>query len=346
MKVFNFPTPTPKTAMPKHSAFTLVELITSMAIFSVMLLILTSMTGTVINTWTASETKVDTVQNARGALELITREMTPAVIDTRMQYVIMPGDAFVRDGSLAGVNIVEDAQVALWMAPLGEDGELRCVGYYLARDESSELYQLKRIFVPEEDEDGDPHAAFPLMRVVGTASRVRRTSPTNADFFLEGFNRRAFNENSRNSSRLIVSTVADYVVAFWVQAIDILGNEIQWVSNSRVHPGTRLHYNSAAFFHAATSTPFDDGSSFVYLSQTEQAMKGNRVPASVDITVATIDQVSLERGLVPPIQANIEDPRGFLDIEESVRLYMDELEELGFKNARSFSTRVKLLNGS
>ncbi|MEM0895858.1 MAG: prepilin-type N-terminal cleavage/methylation domain-containing protein, partial [Verrucomicrobiota bacterium] len=125
--------PRSKKLKLRRRAFTLVELITSMAIFSVILLILTSMTGTVINTWANSETKVDTVQNARGALEMVTREMTPAVIDTHMQFAIMPGTVLTTDANLAGLNIVEEAQAALWMAAVGADGERGCGGYGRAR---------------------------------------------------------------------------------------------------------------------------------------------------------------------------------------------------------------------
>ena len=325
-------------------AFTLIELITSMGIFAVILLILTSMTGTVINTWTNSESKVETVQNARGALELMTREMTPAVVDTRMQYVIMPGDAL--NNKVAIPNIVEESQVALWMAPLGEDGDLRCVGYYLARNEEKQLYQLKRIHIRSTETSGRPVQAFPALTRQRRASSVEKISPVDGSFFHRYWNPSFFDEEQEDISRVIVSTASDYVVALWIQAVDVLGNEIEWLSNSDIHPKSQLHYNSSAYFHVATSRPFDEGKTFVYLANTPQVMKGNRVPASVDVTVVTIDQVSLDRGNTPPIQTNILDDGGFLDIEESVRQYMTELDQAGFENARSFSTRVKLLNGS
>ena len=64
--------------------FSLLEILIAIAILSIMIVFLGGMTSTVSRTWTNSEKRVETYQAARGALEIMTREMTPAVVDTRM----------------------------------------------------------------------------------------------------------------------------------------------------------------------------------------------------------------------------------------------------------------------
>ena len=71
-------------------------------------------------------------------------------------------------------------------------------------------------------------------------------------------------------------------------------------------------YNSAAFFQTATTVPYLVGgkrSSTVYLASgsggQRLAMKANRVPAAVDITIITIGSNVLNRRPLIPNQQNI-----------------------------------------
>ncbi len=323
---------------PRRQAFSLVELLISMAILSIMMLFLANITGTVSNTWTSSEKRVETFQSARAALEIITREMTPAVVDTRMQFSIFPGTQLETMGAK---NIVPEAPVVLWMAPLGEQGDLRCVGYYLYRDDDRKFYRLKRIYIAADNQDG----FFPQMsdELDPHDSRLR-TSPTDALWFTRGWKSPAFDEEDPDNKKVVVSTVADGVVAFWVQCLDLLGNPIPWVSESPIHPPTNLIYNSSSYFQMATSVRFDGGETFLYL--TEDTMKGNRVPAAVDITVVTIDVRTLAKGFFIPDQKNVMTPDGALDVKESIEAFNAALRENSITDARTFTTRVKLVNGS
>ena len=118
------------------------------------------------------------------------------------------------------------------------------------------------------------------------------------------------------------------------------------LSKSPVHPASELHYNSAAYFQVATSTPFENGRSLQYLAKSPQAMKANRVPAAIGLTVVTIDSRILARGAVVPEQVNLYDATGALDVEASARQFDTLLRQNGIHNARTFSTRAKLVNGS
>lgn len=324
------------------AGFSLIELLVAVAVLSIMLLMLAEMTGTVADTWAKGEARIESYQSARAALELMTREMTPAVVDTRTQFVVAKD---VDLGQAGARNVAPDSPVILWMAPLGEQGDLRCVGYYLYRDEERQFYRLKRIYVRSDNEDG----YFPLKHDVGDARRDGNfsTSEEDADWFFRNWDAAAFDEENPSNDKVVVSTAADGVVAFWIQPIDLLGNPIPWVSQSSPpHVRSDLIYNSSGYFNMATTLPFDDGSTTQYLAAEPNVMRAIRVPAAVDITVVTLDQRTLARLPDVPRQQNILNSEGALDVAVSVRLYNEALLEEGIRDARVFTTRVKLLNGS
>jgi prepilin-type N-terminal cleavage/methylation domain-containing protein len=331
--------------------FSLIELLVAIAVLSIMLVMLAEMTGMVADTWAKGENRVETYQSARAALELMSREMTPAVVDTRMQFAILPGEELEDYGA---TNIALETPCVLWMAPLGEKGDLRCVGYYLFRDDAKTFYRLKRIYISSEDDPDtseDETEYFPLVKVAGdefseTDTRLR-VDPWDADWFMRDWDAAAFDEQDPANRKVVVSTVADGVIAYWVQAVDLLGNPVPWFSEVSVNSGkTDLLYNSAGFFNMATTTPFDNGDTTVFLAETNFTMKANRVPAAVDITVVTVDVKTLARRPAIPTQTNVMRDDGSLDVEESIRLYNKALIDGNLIGARTFTTRVKLVNGS
>ena len=273
-----------------------------MAITTVVMVLLFGALEVVSSAWIDGERRIDTHQRARGALELVARELTPAVVDTRMQFVMLPSYLLADVGA---THVVPNSPAMLWMAPIGTNGELRCVGYYLYRDTERKFYRLKRIFIKPDND-----LYFPKL--------------TNYD-------------NAR---------AADGIIAFWVQAYDLLGNPIPWVSESVNHPSSDLIYNSAAYFQMATTTPFDNGESFAYLSESPMVMKGNKVPAEIEISVVTIDRTTMARDPEIPEMQLILRADGSLDVDESVDLFLEELKANGINRSKVFSTRVKLVNGA
>jgi type II secretory pathway pseudopilin PulG len=324
-------------------AFTLVELLVSMALLTFLMLVLAGVTESASRAWREGQSRTETFQSARTSLEIVARELAPAIVDTRMQFVVAPGSILTDAGA---ANVAPNTPALLWMAPLGEQGSLRCVGYYLYRDDARKFHRLKRIFIAPPTA-AKPSPYFP--RMVNTSNPrdpELHTSPTDAQWFTRSWEAAAFDEENANNAQAVVSSAADGVVAFWVQCLDALGNPVPLLSQSSIHPKSELHYNSAAYFQAATSTPFDGGNSFQYLAASPQAMKANRVPAAVDLTIVTIDSRSLARGLPIPTQVNSYDSKGALDIEVSTRQFDTLLRQNGIYNARTFSTRAKLVNGS
>ena len=310
-----------------------------MAITTVVMVLLFGALEVVSSAWIDGERRIDTHQRARGALELVARELTPAVVDTRMQFVMLPSYLLADVGA---THVVPNSPAMLWMAPIGTNGELRCVGYYLYRDTERKFYRLKRIFIKADND-----LYFPKLTNYDNARDVEmRTDPTSARWFLDRWDPQAFDEEDPDNYEAIVSSAADGIIAFWVQAYDLLGNPIPWVSESVNHPSSDLIYNSAAYFQMATTTPFDNGESFAYLSESPMVMKGNKVPAEIEISVVTIDRTTMARDPEIPEMQLILRADGSLDVDESVDLFLEELKANGINRSKVFSTRVKLVNGA
>jgi hypothetical protein len=333
----------------RRDAFTLVELILSMGLFGFLLVILTSVTDVANRTWSDSQKRTEAFQSARTALEIMTRELTPAVVDTRMQFVVASGSLLTESGAKF---VVENSPALLWMAPLGDDGELRCVGYYLSHDEARRFFRLKRLFIGPTKADGSESPYFPrMLNQKDPRDKTLRTSPVNASWFTRNWNEAAFDEEDPENAEVVVSTAADGVVALWVQCIDVLGNPVPLLSESRLHPRSELAYNSAAYFQVATSLPFEKKSafaiphSFQYLAETPQSMKANRVPAAIELTLVTLDAALLDRVTKIPPQSQVLTEDGALDVEASAREFHTALKTAGVFTARTFTTRVNLLNG-
>jgi len=329
-----------KQKVIRTEAFSLFEMLVAVSVLTVLLMLLMSIVGVVTDVWVESERTVQANQRARAGLELFAREVTPAVVDTRMQFIVAPGEDLEEVGAK---NIAPDSPAVFWMAPLGKGGELRCVGYYLYRNEEIKHFRLKRIYV----RDGNENGYFPKLIDLANARNLDiRTDSLTSKWFTFNWDEEAFDDNSADNRKVIVSTVADGVVAFWVQCLDLLGNPIPFVSESKNHPQSELLFNSAAYFHMATSTPFDNGDSFIYLAKTPFVMKAHRLPAEIEIAIITIGDLTLERNYSIPQMKNVLNENGGLDMKGSVDLYLEKLEKTGIKDAEVYTTRVKLSNGA
>ena len=333
------------SARSASSGFSLIEFLVAFTVFSVLMTLLFGSVAPVTKAWIESKRRVESHQRARGALELLTRELTPAVVDTRMQLVVLPGDLLT---SVGAPKVAPSSPVLLWMAPLGTGGEIRCAGYYLYRDDDRKFYRLKRIFIqPRQKNSTQQNPRFPrLVNYDDTRDLSMRTNPTNADWFLSRWDEDAFDEEQLQDKPPIVSTAADGVIGLWVQCHDLLGNPIPLLSKAENHPRSDLYFNSAAYFQMATTEPFDDGTTTTFLAETPQVMKANRVPSAISVTLVTIDSdVIIEGHQIPYIQNKYNDD-GSLDMEASAQAFLDQLKANNIRGAEMFSTKVKLVNGT
>lgn len=69
-----------------HRAFTLVELLVSLAVLSILLLINAQVIGQVQATWSASNARVSQFREARTAFDIITRNLSQATLNTYLDY--------------------------------------------------------------------------------------------------------------------------------------------------------------------------------------------------------------------------------------------------------------------
>lgn len=332
---------------PHSSGFSLFELLVSMTVLSVLLGFLLAALTAISSLYVHNDDTTRAEEKGRAVIELMTREVTPAVIDTRMQFVMLPGEELTDVGAL---NVVTNSPAMLWMAPLGPGGELRCIGYFLTADTDKNHYRLKRIYIKHNN----PYNYFPNLvnldeNVDIKKSRLRdlesRTSPVDADWFLENWDATAFDDISANNEQVMISTVSDGVVAFWIQPLDTQGNPIPRLSLSTNHPANSLIYNSAAYFYMADETSFDDGSTFVYLKKNRLTMKANRLPAAIELAIVMISEDNLNNGVAIPVQEDVLTEAAALDLDTSIQQYTKTLESAGYTAPRIFRTTVKLTNG-
>ena len=320
-------------------AFSLIELLLSMGLLSALLTLLMMTVSSLSTAMINTEQKVQAESQARNALEIITREITPAVIDTRMQFIVAPGKVI----KSAGEDLVAPASpILLWMAPIGKNGDLRCVGYYLSRDEERQSYLLRRIYIERDNADG----YFPRMSDFENASNNQLfTSPVDAKWFTDNWKKDAFDDKSPENKKAVVSTVARGVLGFWAQCYDTLGNPIPWVSNAKNHPQSDLMFNSASHFIMANSKPFEKGKSFLYMAESDLAMKAHRLPAEIEFGIVTVGEAELARGHRPPLPLNKLTPSGSLDLESTVDQFITALEMANIRAPETLITRVRLANG-
>ena len=78
----------------RNAGFTLVELLVSMGILSVLLLLLTTLLGTIQQTWVSAQDRVGQFREARVAFDIITKNASQASLNTSYDYKYDPATNF------------------------------------------------------------------------------------------------------------------------------------------------------------------------------------------------------------------------------------------------------------
>src|SRR5438045_9110891 len=71
-------------------AFTLVEILIAVAILTALVVLLSSFASGVNKAWVTGEQRVQTFQDGRAILDLMSRELSQALISSRLQFVHNP----------------------------------------------------------------------------------------------------------------------------------------------------------------------------------------------------------------------------------------------------------------
>lgn len=285
-----------------RGAFTLVELLLATAILTLIAVILTSLLTSVSRAWTAGEQQSSGFQDGRAVLELLSRELSHAVMSPALQFVQNPSLP-------SGMSHRLHSDSIFWQAPVARTaaGNLAAIGYYLTAD-----YQLRRFFVPPSDQAN--------YQIFTTTNR-----PTdNSAPWVTGFVDRD----------PLSTTIATGVLAFWVRCFDINGDTIPWLSTGAVGVGP-LRYNSAAHFQPAIP---GRPSSFKYTSPSS-TLQAHLLPNAVEVTIVTLDPQTFARNPTIPALSAARSPDDVPNVRDS---FNQQLITNNIKTARTFTTRVYL----
>jgi prepilin-type N-terminal cleavage/methylation domain-containing protein len=308
----------------KFFGFTLTELLIAMAILSALVLLLASLMGGISRAWVTGEQQVETFQDGRAIIEIMSRELSQALISPKLQFVqnpLLP----------SGANQRANSSCVFWQAGLFSTnaGNLCEVGYFLSED-AQHNFQLKRFFVPPTD---------------ATNYQIFATAPsdTSAPWVTSFIGTSALN-----------TVVSDGVVAFWVRCFDLNGDPIPWLSNTTTTNGDTtaipLQFNSASHFQPAIR---GQPASFRYTRPSSTA-SAHQLPSSIEITIVTIDSKTMERSraAIPAMPSSV--PSGFPDVSpvgygpedipNAVTWFNQQLIANKIKTSRTFSTTVVLKN--
>jgi len=312
------------------NAFTLVELLVAMSIFSLLLVILLLMLGEVNRAWVAGERRVESFQNGRAVLELIARELAQAAISDKLQFVQDPNIA-------AGVpTLVPNASSLFWQAPLASStkGNLSVAGYFLTRVDPvgthSGQYQLRRLHVAPDNANN----YFRIYDAAPNASNAPWISALPADAFKE-----AGEAGLSSPANAASSVVSDGILAFWARCLDGNGNPIPWLSSSATVNGNTaaapLKFNSAAHFQAPAAGSTDA----VRYTDPAATVPAHRLPSAVELTVVTIDSRALQQNpVIPQIEAATTPDQ----VPSKIDKFLQDARANGLTSARVFSTTVRL----
>lgn len=295
-------------------------MLVAMSILSLIVVLVAQMLGGVSRAWVSGEQRVETYQNGRAILDLMSRDLAPAVISPKLQFVQSP--------TAGGNNVEKDVQQhkystsssLYWQAALasGASGNVCEVGYFL--DNTNGNYELKRLLITPDD----------------TANYlIYKTAPTPGDC--------PWLPSSFFTNNNVVSTVSAGVLGIWIVCLDANGDPIPW------YQGT-VKYDSAANFQPPVPGQHLTSAQIAAFPMPQPpytattTARAHRLPSAVRITIVTLDETTLGRSKssVPAYpQAN-----GPGDIPRAIKSFTDSLLQARISSARTFSTVVKLANGT
>ncbi len=336
-------------------AFTLIELLVSLTVLTLIVVALAALSGGTARIWSGGEQTVENNQTGRAVLEIIARELSQAVVSSKLPFVqdpVLPGDA----------NQQTNTNSIFWVAPLSStsSGNLCEIGYYLTN-----TCELKRFFVPPSDT-----ANYKVLTAAPTDYTLRPTgvSGNNNDHSKAALWATGFVTKTDGNNRPVSNTVAGGVLNLFVRCLDINGDPIPWLN-------TALKYNSAEPMRPATpgvrnSTAVNasNPSSFTYTyfnagnpGDAQNTAPANLLPYAVELTLVTTDLKSLRRlgtsavPSTPAVTGIYAQPASYLPnvlpaaplaVPGNIALFVQNAQDAGFRNVRTFTTTVRLRNAA
>jgi uncharacterized protein (TIGR02599 family) len=317
-------------------AFTLVEMLVSLAIFTLLAVIIFGILSQVSGVWRQAQSQIEPRKSGRAVLDFMSKELgmvelprdrsmlyasasaAPQASDLGLQFVVNPsqvGAAF------------RNPQALFWQAPVatGSGDKMAEVGYFVRWDLSkpeNPRAMLCRFFV----DPADPNYLISTNPTAWiTDSLLNTVSP--------GV------EDTGTPANSYKGWVADNVIALWVRCLDPLGNPI--VTDALETSYADYAYDSRRGYRYETSgmditkSGFKDPSGNFNILAT--------LPDSIEIALVIIDARAANRLTAKPTYT-VTTPPTASSFWTDIQNFIDSLPDGVREGARVYSTRMSLTN--
>lgn len=322
------------TEPPRRMAFTLLELLVAMAVFTLLAVLLFGVLGEVNRAWEQAQAQIEPRKSGRAILDYFTRELEIATLPANrtMTYAtassppISPdlGFQFLVNPSGFLSPKFFNPQALFWQAPIGSNGFAE-VGFFVRWDEST---------------PNQPRAVLcRLLIKPGDSNYFIQSNPTNwlTDAVL---NRAAPGVMDSNDPTLSYrGWLADNVIGLWARCLDPRGNPITNSALNTAYAGST--YDSRKGYRYSTGTATNALSSFTPSGTTSQVLA--TLPASVEVAVVILDSRSAAKLTQKPAYP-VTSPTTPHSFWADINTFVSNLPAPVRSGARIYSTRVTLRN--
>ena len=268
----------PNTEHRRREAFTLLELLVSMAILSILVVILSQMINQASTAWARGESNKERMQDARAVVEFMSNELQSALLpvnrptQTGIQFVVNP--AAITSGTFNNRDSV------FWQTPQATDqtqGDVAEVGYFVRWDatvSSNPRPILCRFFVNPGD----------------TNFLIYSTDPDTPWLSKKMLDAVAPGIKSNDPLKNYLGLFAENVLGLWVTALDPIGQPITLDATGA---------NITGSFDSRMGYKYTDSNGAT------QIQSACSLPAAIDLGLVTLDSRSAKR-ITPGLQAKIQ----------------------------------------
>ena len=332
-------------------AFTLVEILVSMSVLTLMVVFIASIVNAVNRSWNAGEIQVENYQNGRAILDLVSRDLAPALA-SGTAAAFNPGNTTgavwgtlqtVQNPNVtallpSGTTQIANSDSLFWQAPSTTNsfGNVSELGYILVKVAAAGAptrYQLQRFYAAQDTRYPTPS---PTPAPSGRTFQIYdwpisySTVPWLTNMSLTRF-------------AACFSPLSDGVLGFWIRLLDKNGNPVPWLKDATGYSAASpMKFNSAAAFGAFTATP-SATPGFLYTDPTA-TLAANRLPSAAELTIVTVDGRTIKRlggNLPAPPSSTVP-----ANVPNDINAYLTTLLNSKIKGAQVFSATVKLNNGT
>lgn len=228
----------------RSSAFSLVELLVSMAILSTLMVILFSFFDQATKAWQSSEKKIDAFREARAAFFYLKRDLQGMVVDSNIPwfYYDDPTTAGIQSNTSPnayGDSLFFISTQASGAQEAGKDTSSLCaVGYYLA-------------YTPDPGHMGGGRSSYKLYRYFRSSDDAWNDTANNKGLFpfLQSVTASTPNTNLLLPPIINDEVIARYIINFFVTPLDTSLNAITTAGANNTKPAF-VNISLTAFSYA------------------------------------------------------------------------------------------------